>query len=130
MKQKVKANIPKVRHILGLIEYYKKCFPILSDIISPLNELTKKNTPFKCTEECQKSLDCINQIITSSPISAYPDPDKKYYLFTDSSKHSLSGVLVQYHEQKQEDGTTLNILHLIINQSGTVQGPEKVEHAD
>ena len=28
----------------------------------------------------------------------YPDPDKQYYLFTDSSKHSWSGILVQKYK--------------------------------
>ena len=52
----------------------------------------------------QKRLDYIKQIITTSPILAYLDPDKWYYLFTNSSKHSWSGILVQYDEQVKEDG--------------------------
>ena len=72
-----------------------------------------------------ENLHYIIQIITDSPILAYPDPDKKYYLFTDSSKHSCSKVLVQYHEQKQEDRITLSISHPITYQSGTFQGFQK-----
>ena len=43
----------------------------------------------------------------------------------DSSKHSWSGVLIQYLDQKQEDWATLNIPHLITYQSGTFQGSQK-----
>ena len=57
-------------------------------MIWPLNELTRKNVPFKWTEQCQKSLDYVKQIITTSPLLVYPDTDEQYYLFTDSSKHS------------------------------------------
>ena len=53
-----------------------------------LNELTRKNVPFKWTEQCLKSLDYFKQIITTSLILAYSDPEKQYYLFTDSNKHS------------------------------------------
>ena len=76
-------------------------------------------------DQCQKSLHYIKHIITTNPTLAYPDPDKQYYLFTDSSKHSWSGVLVQYSEQKQENGTKLNISYPITYKSGTFQGSQK-----
>ena len=67
MKQKVTAitdlapttNINEVRHIIGVIGYYRKFFLIFSDMIPPLYELTKKHVPFKWTEQCQKSLDYV-----------------------------------------------------------------------
>ena len=33
-------------------------------MIRPLNELTKKNVPFKWTKQCQKSLDYVKEVIT------------------------------------------------------------------
>ena len=67
MRQKIKpitdlaptTNITEARHMVGLKGYYRKLFPIFSDMIRPLNELTKKNIPFKWTRQCQKSLDYI-----------------------------------------------------------------------
>ena len=47
------TNITEVKHMIG---YYRKFFPMFSDIIRPLNELSKKNVPFKWTKQCQKSL--------------------------------------------------------------------------
>ena len=52
----------------------------------------------------RKVLDYIKQIITTIPIIAYPDPDKQYYLITDSSTHAWGGILIQYTEQIKEDG--------------------------
>ena len=103
MKQKVKTiadlapanNITEVRHMIGLIGFKRKYFPICSDMIQLLNELTRKNVPFKWIDKYQKVLDYVEQIITTSPILAYPDPEKQYYPFTDSGKHSWSGILVQ-----------------------------------
>ena len=84
MKQEVKAikdlapspNITEVKHMLGLVGYYRKSFPIFSDMIQPLKKLTGKNVSFIWTEQCQKNLDYVKQIITNRPILLYPDPDK------------------------------------------------------
>ena len=62
MRQKIKpisdlaskTNITEARHMIGLIGYYRKFFPIFSDIIRTHNELTKKDVPFKWTKQCQK----------------------------------------------------------------------------
>ena len=96
MKQKIKAvtdfapatNLTEAQHIIGLIGYYK----ILSNTIRSLNKLTRKNVPYRWTEQCQRSLDYIKQVITANPIFIYPDPNKQYYLFTDSSIYSWSGI--------------------------------------
>ena len=94
-------------------------------MIRPLNELAKKNIPFKWMEQCQKSLDYVKHVITTNPILVYPDPDKQYYIFMDSSKHSWSGILVEYTEYTREDGTKLKVPHPITYQSGTFQGSQK-----
>ena len=107
MRQKIKAvtnlapatNIKKAWHVIGLIEYYRKFFPVFSDMIRPLNEITRKNIPFKWMEQCQKSLDYIKHVITTNPIFIHPDLDKQYYLFAERSKHSWSGIPIQYTEQ-------------------------------
>ena len=62
LKQKIKTltdlvpttNLTKGGPIIGLIEYYRKFFPNFSDTIRPLNEITRKNVPFRWTEPCQK----------------------------------------------------------------------------
>ena len=138
MTQKVKAitdlasatNITEARHMICLIAYYRKFFPIFSDMISLLNALTRKNIPFRWIDQCQKNLDYVKQIITTSPILAYPDPDKQCYLFTDSRKHSWSRILVQYDEEMKEHGTKWNIFHPITYQSGTFQGSQKKEYTN
>ena len=45
-------------------------------------------------EAMPKSVDYVKQVRTSSPILVYPDPDKQHYLFTDSTKHDWSGILI------------------------------------
>ena len=85
-------------------------------MLQPLNELTKKNIPFIWTKLCHKSLDYAKQVTTTSPILAYPDPDKQYYLFMDTSKHSWGGILIEHTEQTQEGGAKRKYLTLLHTQ--------------
>ena len=54
-----------------------------------------------------------------------PRSKKQYFLFTDSSKHSWSGILVQYWEQTKDNGTKIKIPHPITYQRGKFQGSQK-----
>ena len=59
------------------------------------------------------------------PHLIYPDQDKQYYPFMNSSKHSWSDNLIQYAEWTKEDGTKIWISHPITYQSGTFHGSQK-----
>ena len=61
----------------------------------------------------KKFIEYIKKFITTNPILIYPDPIKQYYLFMDSSKHSWSGILIQYSEQTKDNGTKIKIPHPI-----------------
>ena len=136
MRQKIKAitdlvpttNITEARHMIGLIGCCRKFFPIFSDMSRLLSELTKKNIPFKWTKKCQKSLDLVKQVITTNPFLIYPDLDKQYCLFMNSSKHSWSGIFIQYTKQIKEDGTKLKLPHPITHQWYFSRIPKELEY--
>ena len=121
MGQKIKVitdpapitNITEAQHMIGLIGYYRKFSSVFSHMTRPLNELTRKNVPFKWTKQCQKSFDYVKKVSTTNPILVYPDPDKQYYLFMDSSQQLWSGNLVHYTEQAKEDSTKCKVPHPI-----------------
>ena len=50
------TSTTEARHKIGLVDYYRKFCPIFSHIIRSLNELTRKNVPFKWADQCQRSL--------------------------------------------------------------------------
>ena len=89
------TTVTEVKHIIGIANYYKKFLPLLSELIRPLHQLTRKNIPFEWTTDCQNSLDCLKHTITSAPILIYPEPTKPYILYTDSSKYTWAGILTQ-----------------------------------
>ena len=56
IKRMLPPKSPKeIKHFLGLIGYYRKCVPRFSDLARPLNALTRKNTKFEWTHQCQES---------------------------------------------------------------------------
>ena len=85
----------------------------------PINQITRKNTLHVWTSLCHNSLHCIKDFITSSPILRYPDPNLPYVLYTDSSKYTWSGILVQKQTVELPDSTKQEMEVQILQQSGT-----------
>ena len=60
-----------------------------------MQDLTKKDTEWKWTEECQRSFDTLKRKFTSAPVLQIPDPSKPFVLETDASKFATGAVLRQ-----------------------------------
>ena len=87
----------EIRQFLGLTGYYRKFVPRFADISRPLTRLTRKETTFNWTPECQKSFELLKSYLCGEPILKYADTSKRYTLYTDASKYSWAGVLTQSH---------------------------------
>lgn len=91
-----------VKSLLGLTNYYKKFIAGYSKLCSPLFDLLKKGTPFVWSEECEKALTSLKHAMTSSPILAFPDMNKPFFLTCDASRSGLGFILGQEDENKKE----------------------------
>lgn len=89
-------NVKQVKSFLGLTGYYRKFVPKYSDIAKPLTNLTKV-TEWSWSDECKQAYDTLVTHITSSPILAYPDFARTFYVTTDASGHGIGAVLTQIH---------------------------------
>ena len=89
-----------VRQYLGLASYYRRFVKSFAAIASPLHALTKKNSRFVWSDECQQAFDNLRQKLLQSPILAYPSFEKEFTLEPDASVLGLGAVL----SQVQEDG--------------------------
>ena len=87
----------EIKQFLGLTGYYRKFVPRFADISRPLKQLTKKETKFMWTQECQKSFELLKSFLCGEPILKYADTSKPYTLYTDASKYGWAGVLTQSH---------------------------------
>ena len=117
------TNPTEVKQFLGLVGYYHKFIPCFTDIARPLNFLTRKGVEFEWTEICQQNFDLLKNALTTEPILVYPDPNKPYVLFTDTSKYAWSCVLTQEHSHIM-DNKEIKILHPITYQSGLFKGSQ------
>ena len=60
-----------------------------------LRKLTRKNTEFVWSPECEKSFQEVKQKLTTAPILVYFDPSKELVLHVDSSKDGVGAVVMQ-----------------------------------
>jgi hypothetical protein len=110
----VPKNVRQIKGFLGLASYYRKFIKDFSKIAKPLNNLTKKGVEYDWTQECQNAFETLKGKLTQAPILGYPDFDKIFYLFTDTSGIGLETVLAQKDDQEKEKviayvSRTLNI---------------------
>lgn len=99
----VPTTVKSVREFLGLAGHYRRFFSGFSKIAAPLYGLLRSNAKFQWTEDCQVAFECLQKLLTSPPVLAYPDFTKPFVLHTNASGDGLGAVL----EQEQEDGKIL-----------------------
>ena len=91
-------SVPKTVHdvtgILGLGGYYHHFIRNFSERVQPLVALTKKDKPFKCTEQYQKAFDNIKEAFNKSQCKAFPTDNWKFILDTDASDETIRAVLI------------------------------------
>ena len=117
------TDVTGVRKFLGFIGYYWKFIPRYSDIARPLTNLTRKDKVFDWSEACQGAFEMLKEVLLKEPIVKYPDPEKPYVLYTNTSKYAWAGVLTQSYQHKDEKGMK-EIHHPITYISGLFRGPQ------
>ncbi|GBL82576.1 Retrovirus-related Pol polyprotein from transposon 297, partial [Araneus ventricosus] len=87
-------TVHDLRSFLGLRTHYRRFVKNFPTIERPLHKLTEAKSNFNWTEECEKSFNSLNQVLTS-PILTYPRTDKDFILDTDASNEGIGAVLSQ-----------------------------------
>ena len=91
-----------VREFIGMVGFYRKFISRFADAARPLTKLTRRNSKFTWTDDCQTGFEYLKTALTKSPILKYPDPNKRYVIFTDASDQAAAAVLTQ--EYADDDG--------------------------
>ena len=86
---------------MGLASYYRRFIESFAKIASPLHALTRKDVPFRWTDQCQAALNQLRQKLTDAPVLSYPQFDRGFVLETDASVQGLGAVLLQIQEDQQ-----------------------------
>jgi RNase H-like domain found in reverse transcriptase/Reverse transcriptase (RNA-dependent DNA polymerase)/Integrase zinc binding domain/Retroviral aspartyl protease len=91
----IPSNADEARRFVAFCNYYRRFIPFFSRIAQPLNQLTRKNSKFVWSSDCQTSFDTLKQALINPPILQYPDFSKQFILTTDASDLACGAVLSQ-----------------------------------
>ena len=94
-------NATEVRSFFGLTGYYQQYVKNFATIAGSLHPLTRKDAVFHWNPECQQAFDCLKTLLTTSPITALPDFNLHFRLYTDASTAGLGAILTQVQEGKE-----------------------------
>ena len=86
---------------LGLAGYYRRYVKNFAAIAGPLHALTRKDAIFHWSTECQTAFDQLKTLLTTSPITAFPDFSQAFRLYTDASTAGLGAILAQVRDGKE-----------------------------
>jgi hypothetical protein len=89
------ASVKQVRSFLGFCNFYHPFIYQFSHIARPLNELTRKDTPWTWESKHQEAFEELRKRITSEPVLAQPQLDQQFKIEVDASGFALGAVLMQ-----------------------------------
>ena len=92
-EMKPPKNQKGVREFLGMVCYYWKFINSFADAARPMTKLTRKGVKFEWTNECQMGFDYLNTCLIEALILKYPEPSKRYVVFTNDSDQAAAAVL-------------------------------------
>ena len=90
-----------------MVGFYRKFIKRFADAARPITKLTRKDSKFVWTAECQTGFEYLRISLTKSPILKYPEPYKRHVVFTDASDQAAAAVLTQ--EYSDDDGQVKEI---------------------
>ena len=101
-------KMPKqVCAFLGLVGYYRKFAKNFAKIAKPLTLLTCHQVKFDWTPTHHEAFLKLKESIIEAQVLCYPDPNKRYIVYTDASDDACGAQLSQEH-----DGTEFPIAFL------------------
>jgi hypothetical protein len=94
------ASVKGIRSFLGFANFYCKFIPNFSNVVAPLNLLTRKDQPWLWTDLQQRAFNSLKDTFSSAPILSIPDTTHPFSIMTDASLLAAGAILLQ------EDGNT------------------------
>ena len=86
------VDVAIVRRLGGMTQYMSRFLPDLAETLEPIRVLTRKDTPFVWSTECENAT---LKNLSESRCLSYFDATKEVVIQVDSSKHGIGAVLPQ-----------------------------------
>uniref|UniRef100_A0A7I4YY53 RNA-directed DNA polymerase n=1 Tax=Haemonchus contortus TaxID=6289 RepID=A0A7I4YY53_HAECO len=101
------TDIGQVRSFLGMLNYYGHFISEMRQLRAPLDDLLRKNAPFKWSAECQDAFQRAKDVLASDLLLTHYDPSKEIVIAADASEYGLGAVI----SHRLSDGTEKAIHH-------------------
>ena len=98
-EMKPPTDVQGLRRFLGLVNYLSKFIPNMSNLLYPLQNLTKQNVLWTWSTPQQDAYDEVIRLLTNAPTLAYYNPDEILTLENDSSEFGIGSMLSQKGKQ-------------------------------
>ena len=87
----------ELRRFIGCVNYYRDMWPSRAHVLKPLTDKAgmKKGEKLIWTPEMRTAFDKMRLLLAADALAAYPDHNKRFDIYTDSSDYQLGGVIVQ-----------------------------------
>lgn len=85
----------QLKAFLGLTNYYRRFVKDYAKITAPLNALLKQDADYIWSQDCDKALGTLKEKLTSSPILAFANTQKPFFLSVDASGTAIGYILGQ-----------------------------------
>ena len=110
-------NLRDVRGFLGFGNFYRRFIRDFSKKARPLNDLTKKDTPWRWTSVEDDAFQSLKAAFTEAPVLALYDPTRETEVEVDASNFATGGVL----SQRGDDG----LMHPVAFRSESMNPAER-----
>ena len=85
------TSVKGIRSFLGFANFYRKFIPNFSNVVAPLNLLTRKDQPWAWTNLQQRAFDTLKAAFSSGPVLSIPDVTRPFSIMTDVTLDSGRG---------------------------------------
>ncbi len=86
-------NVQELRSFLGLLNYYRKFIPNLSEMLHPLNQLLKDKQKWTWTDECINAFQQAKDQLVSAKVLTHYDLALPITLAADASAYGIGAVI-------------------------------------
>ena len=118
-EMKPPTNEKGVKECLGMVGYYGKFISRYADAARPMTKLTRKDTKFEWSDNCQSGFEYLKTCLTEYPILKYPNPQKRYFVFTDASDQAATAVITWEYKDDDNEIKEMPIAYLFAQFSDT-----------